>query len=70
MTYLPVNIKQYSVERQEEKLNTGVYSEGYFEGCIGCEPSAPEDNSYWAGYQIGCREYWAQKLGVTIPSEV
>jgi hypothetical protein len=54
---------------QESVLDTDIYSEGYFEGYIGCEPSHPEQHSYWSGYQIGCREYWAKKLGVEIPTE-
>ena len=53
----------------EAGLETEVYSAGYFEGYIGLEPSHPEQHSYWSGYQIGCREYWAKKLGVVIPSE-
>lgn len=76
MTYLPVNIKQSNRERQgleaknnEPSLNTNLYSAGYFEGYIGAEPSQPEQNSYWSGYQIGCREYWAKKLGVEIPTK-
>lgn len=57
-------------QKQEEAgLNTEVYSVGYFEGYIGLEPSHPEQHSYWEGFQIGCREYWAKKLGVEIPSE-
>ena len=60
-----------SVEQvhQETELNTDLYSVGYFEGYIGCEPSHPEQHSYWSGYQIGSREYWAKKLGVKIPTE-
>lgn len=76
MTYLPVNIKQSNRERQELEaknnevvLNTDLYSEGYFEGYIGAEPSQSEQDSYWAGYQIGSWEYWAKKLGVEIPNE-
>jgi hypothetical protein len=76
MTYLPVNIRQPKRERQGQEqrnqefiLNTDIYSTGYFEGYIGCEPSHPEQHSYWSGYQIGCREYWAKKLGVEIPTE-
>lgn len=54
---------------EEASLNTDLYSDGYFEGYIGCEPSHPEQHSYWSGYQIGSREYWAKKLGVVIPTE-
>lgn len=71
-----LSVEQSSREQQgieardiEASLNTDVYSAGYFDGYIGCEPSHPEQHSYWSGYQIGCREYWAKKLGVTILTE-
>ena len=70
---------------KEPELNTDLYSEGYFLGYIGAEPTRPEDSSYWSGYRcstsirlamrgesriaIGHREYWANKLGVEIPSQ-
>lgn len=65
------SVEQSNQERQEleANLDTGRYSEGYFEGYIGLEPRQPEEDSYWYGYQIGCREYWAKKLGVEIPSQ-
>lgn len=73
---LRVSVEQKKQEQQgldvihnEAGLNTDLYSEGYFEGYIGCEPSHPEQHSYWAGYQIGSREFWAKKLGVVIPTE-
>jgi hypothetical protein len=76
MINVSTSLEQEKRERQELSrineeyiLDTGVYSEGYFEGYIGCEPRHPEQHSYWAGYQIGCREYWAKKLGVEIPTE-
>ena len=50
-------------------LNTDIYSTGYLEGYWGYEPKHPEKHSYWEGYQIGFREYWAKKLGVEIPTE-
>ena len=53
----------------EASLNTDLYSVGYFDGLIGCEPSHPEEHSYWSGYQIGYREYWAGKLSVEIATE-
>jgi hypothetical protein len=53
----------------ETSLNTDLYSVGYFDGLIGLEPSHPEKHSYWEGYQIGSREFWAKKLGVEIPTE-
>ena len=73
---LYTSVEQEKRERQEleriheeASLNTDRYSVGYFDGLIGCEPSNPEQHSYWSGYQIGSREYWAKKLGVTIPTE-
>ena len=54
----------------EPELNTDLYSEGYFVGYIGAEPTRPEDDSYWSGYQLGCREYWGIELGVEIPSQI
>ena len=53
----------------EAGLNTDIYSTGYLEGYWGYEPKHPEQHSYWAGYQIGFREYWANKLEVEIPTE-
>ena len=76
MFNLSLSVEQRKRERQEleareveASLNTDLYSAGYFEGYIGCEPSHPEQHSYWSGYQIGCREYWVKKLGVVIPTE-
>jgi len=57
-------------KQEEASLNTDLYSNGYFEGYTGGEPSHPEEQSYWSGYQIGSREYWAKKLGVVIPTEL
>lgn len=69
-----ISVDQEKRQRQELKivsseleLNTDLYSEGYFEGYIGPEPNRPQDCSYWAGYQLGSREYWAKKLGVETP---
>ena len=59
-------LEAYEAESNRE---TDSYSLGFFDGLIGSEPSQPERNSYWSGYQIGNREYWAKKLGVLIPSE-
>ncbi len=61
--------KPRTVEKINKGLGTDLYSLGFFDGLIGSEPSQPERNSYWSGYQIGNREYWAKKLGVLIPSE-
>jgi len=72
-----ISVEQKNRERQgleaihnEASLNTDLYSNGYFEGYIGAEPSHPEHQSYWSGYQIGSREYWAKKLEVEIPTEL
>ena len=54
---------------EEAGLNTDKYSTGYFEGYIGLEPKHPEDYIYWSGYEVGSREYWANRLGVVIPTE-
>ena len=52
------SVEQKNRERQEldpihfeSELNTDLYSEGYFLGYIGAEPTRPEDPSYWAGYR-------------------
>ena len=63
------NLLVVQKQKQEERLNTDIYSLGYFEGIIGLEPSQPEQHSYWSGYQIGSREYWAKKLSVVIPAQ-
>ena len=69
------SVEQSNRERQgleanlDTNLDTDRYSAGYFEGYIGAEPRHPEQDSYWYGYQIGCRDYWAKKLGVEIPSQ-
>jgi|GEM_PF-4968578 len=76
MFNLHVSVEQKKREQQgleakeaEASLNTDLYSEGYLEGYWGCEPSHLEQQSYWDGYQIGIREYWAKKLGVMTPTE-
>ena len=48
---------------------TDLYHVGRFDGLIGCEPTQVEEHSYWEGYQIGLRQYWAKKLGVEIATE-
>ena len=62
-----ISVEQKNRERQE--LNTDLYSDGYFTGYIGAETTQPEEYSYWAGYQLGSREYWAERLGVEIATE-
>lgn len=49
----------------DEQVNQekDLYSVGLFDGLIGCEPTSPEEQSYWEGYQIGLRQYWANKKG-------
>jgi hypothetical protein len=73
---LHLSVEQEKREKQEldrihneANLETDMYSEGFFDGLIGEEPSTPERHSYWSGYSIGYREYWANKRGVKIPSE-
>jgi hypothetical protein len=65
MIDIQTSVEQKSLERQE--LETDLYSVGWFDGLIGCHPVMPENNSYWYGYQLGAREYWAKKLEVEIP---
>lgn len=48
---------------------TDLYSDGLFDGVIGLNPSRPEDQNYWQGYELGLRRYWANKLGVSLPDE-
>ncbi|VEP16500.1 conserved hypothetical protein [Hyella patelloides LEGE 07179] len=50
-------------------LDTDLYSLGWFEGLMNSEPTQVEEQSYWSGYSLGQREYWAKKLGVEIPTE-
>jgi hypothetical protein len=76
MNNIYTSVEQSSRERQEleareseANLETDSYSAGFFDGLIGLEPSNPERHSYWSGYEIGYREYWAKKLGVEIPTE-
>jgi hypothetical protein len=71
-----LSVEQSDRERQEvdrihneANLETDSYSAGFFDGIIGEEPSQPERHSYWSGYSIGYREYWAKKLRVEIPTE-
>ena len=65
------NREQQGLEARdiEAGLNTDKHSTGYMEGYIGMEPSHPEDYIYWSGYEVGIREYWANKLEVEIPTE-
>ena len=71
-----ISVDEENREKQELDLiheeagkNTDLESAGWFDGLIGLEPSHPEKHSYWSGYQIGYREYWAKKLKVEIPTE-
>ena len=54
----PISVEQKNRERKEadvvlseSELDTDLYSEGYFLGYIGAEPTHPENSSYWAGYR-------------------
>ena len=71
-----LSVDQENREKQElERINeqashhTDLYSLGWFDGLIGSEPTQLEEQSYWSGYSLGQREYWAKKLGVEIPTE-
>jgi hypothetical protein len=57
-----------ALDRQIE-LETDLYSEGLFDGAIGLDPSRPEDQNYWQGYELGLRKYWVNQLGVSLPDE-
>ena len=68
--------EQENRERQElEQIyfqanrETDLYDEGRFDGITGCEPTQLEEQSYWTGYQLGQREYWAKKLNVKLATE-
>ncbi len=69
---------------EEANRNANLHSEGKFDGVCGLEPSlphgqltvarqprhpCPQEHSYWSGYCVGLREYWAKKLNVEIPTE-
>lgn len=55
----------------EEQANreTDLYDVGRFDGLIGCEPTQLKEPSYWEGYQIGLRQYWANKKGIELETE-
>ena len=57
-----------AIEAEIDK-ETDYFSVGKFDGLIGGEPTRVEDRGYWSGYQIGLRQYWAKKLGITIATE-
>ncbi len=52
----------------EIENQTDLYALGHFDGVIGAQPTDIEQ-SYWEGYQIGYRQYWATKLGISLPTE-
>ena len=71
-----LSVEQEKRERQgtdlfqeEANLDVEMYSGGFFDGLIGSEPSSPSSTSYWKGYQLGYREYWAGKRSVEIATE-
>lgn len=73
-TYINVDQKQRELQGveavgSEAAINSDRYYQGYAEGSFGMPPTQPEFHSYWEGYQIGAREYWASKLKVEIPTE-
>ena len=75
--FLPrLNPKQrgnYMLEKDringQANLDTDLYSVGWFDGLINSEPTQLEKQSYWSGYSLGQREYWAKKLKVEILTE-
>ena len=76
MIDLPVSVEQEKRETQEidslqeeANLDVEMYSGGFFDGLMGSEPSSPSSTSYWDGYALGYREYWAAKLSVEIATE-
>ncbi|VEP14142.1 conserved hypothetical protein [Hyella patelloides LEGE 07179] len=76
MINLYLSLEQKNRERQEwervnqqTNLDTDLYSVGWFDGLMNSEPTQLEEQSYWSGYSLGQREYWAKKLGVEIPTE-
>ena len=76
MIDLYLSVEQEQRENQELDIvnsqanrETDLYDEGRFDGVIGCEPTQLEKQSYWTGYQIGLREYWAKKLNVKLATE-
>jgi hypothetical protein len=68
MINLSKSVDQKKKEVQE--LNPNLYSLGWFDGLIGLEPTQIEDSSYWYGYSLGQREYWANKRGLKLPIAV
>lgn len=57
-----------AIEAEIEK-ETDYFSVGKFDGLAGCEPTRVEELSYWEGYQIGLRQYWASKKGIQLETE-
>ena len=75
---LNIALQQEQQQRLENELaalvaqidqETDLYHIGRFDGLMNCEPTQLEEQSYWSGYSNGQREYWAKKLGITIPTE-
>ena len=50
----------------QTKPPTEKYSNGWFDGLIGENPTYPENSEYWSGYSLGNREYWCKKKGVEL----
>jgi hypothetical protein len=59
------NIEPNSPPRQVVE-NIQFYSEGWFDGLLGCQPTLITNLDYWTGYSLGLREYYAQKYNVTL----
>lgn len=57
-----------AIEAEIDK-ETDYYHVGKFDGLAGCEPTHIEKLSYWAGYEIGLRQYWANKKGIELETE-
>lgn len=45
---------------------TDSHDVGFSDGIINCFPKTIEP-SYWSGYEVGLRQYWAQRLEIKIP---
>lgn len=57
-----------AIEAEIEK-ETDYFHVGRFDGLAGCEPTRVENHGYWEGYQIGLRQYWANKKRIELETE-
>lgn len=53
---------------EEIDKQTDFHDVGFSDGIINCFPKTIEP-SYWSGYEVGLRQYWAQRLEIKIPTE-